>query len=130
MRTVLLACCVAAASAYAPAGLAPSRRTRVSTTAMSAAALAPSAPSPIEAAIEQLGALVDGALDELEQFELPRVLMAIPGRTGPSNKARAGVSGFRARKLTKSGQRVLRNRRKKGRKAIVPSPGRHPIHGL
>jgi len=61
---------------------------------------------------------------------IPNILYGIPNRKGPSNKARAGTSGFRARKLTKNGQRVLRNRRKKGRKNLIPSPGRHPVHGL
>ncbi|KAG8470754.1 hypothetical protein KFE25_009175 [Diacronema lutheri] len=100
---------------------------------MSCAAVAP-AISPVEAgvhaALGALAGLLDDVAERLGEFEMPNVLMAIPGRKGPSNKARAGTSGFRARKLTKNGQKVLRNRRKKGRKYLVPSPGRHPVHGL
>jgi large subunit ribosomal protein L34 len=96
---------------------------------MSCAAALP-AVSPVEAGAAALAGLLGDLADRMGEFEMPNVLMAIPGRKGPSNKARAGVSGFRARKLTKTGRKVLRNRRKKGRKAVIPSPGRHPIHGL
>ena len=132
LRTLVGVCLVASASAYAPSAFV-ARRANACSASMSCAAVAP-APSPLEAGAASLAGALAGLLGDLAErvgeFELPNVLMAIPGRKGPSNKARAGVSGFRARKLTKTGQKVLRNRRAKGRKYLIPSPGRNAIHGL
>lgn len=131
-RTLVLAALLGSCSAFAPQGALVARRSRACAIGMSCAA-AP-AMSPMEAGAHAvLGAvadLLDGVAERIGEFEMPNVLMSLPNRKGPSNKARAGVSGFRARKLTKSGQKTLRNRRKKGRKYLIPSPGRHPIHGL
>lgn len=132
IRLALACCLFGMASAFAPQSALVARRSHACTARMSCAA-AP-ALSPMEAGAHAvLGAvadLLDGVAERLGEFEMPNVLMSMPNRKGPSNKARAGVSGFRARKLTKNGQKVLRNRRKKGRKHIIPSPGRNPIHGL
>lgn len=133
MRSLALAACLlGSASAFAPHSALAPRRSGACAVGMSCAA-APALPPMDLGARAVLGAvadLLDGVAERLGEFEMPNVLMAIPGRKGPSNKARAGTSGFRARKLTKNGQKILRNRRKKGRKHIIPSPGRHPIHGL
>ena len=70
----------------------------------------------------QIGSAVDRLVDTVGSLKLPTILNSIAGRTGPSNKARIGVSGFRARKLTPAGRRVIANRRKKGRAQLIPSP--------
>lgn len=130
LRSVLVFASCVAAAAYTPAHPRPARAHRLCTAMSCAMPLSSSPVSPSADAVSRVEAMLQGLVAEMEAFELPRILLAIPNRRGPSNKARAGVSGFRARKLTKTGQRVLRNRRKKGRKNIIPSPGRHPVHGL
>ncbi|KAJ1639624.1 hypothetical protein T492DRAFT_936441 [Pavlovales sp. CCMP2436] len=128
MRAVLLAACVGMASAFAPQRPLAAQRVRPCVS-MSCAAVAP-AMSPVDAAIGALAGLLGDLTERMGQIELPNIMMSMPNRKGPSNKARAGVSGFFARKNCKTGAKIIKARRKKGRKNIIPSPGRHPIHGL
>lgn len=71
-----------------------------------------------------------GALlfDALALFQTHYPYSAMPKRTyQPSKKKRAKNHGFRARSKSKGGKKVLKNRRKKGRKNLSSSSkdGKH-----